>query len=105
MPIQCTRDRVAQEILTTEQNYVRSLHALVQVFKDPIAKRIEEGSIGLTETNFHIIFSNIEEIIEVPLGFALVPSSTGTWISESYTKLFTICHLSSSPSPPFPPGF
>lgn len=54
-----------QEILTTEQTYVRSLHALTQAFKDPIAKRIEEGSFGLTEAQFHTIFSNVEEIIQV----------------------------------------
>lgn len=69
LPIKCTRDRVVKEILTTEQTYVRSLHAMTQAFKDPIARRIEEGSLSLTEANFHVIFSNVEEIIQVAFVF------------------------------------
>lgn len=65
IPVECGRDHVVMEILTTEQTYVRSLCVLLHVFKDPIALKIEEGPWSLTEANFHTIFSNIEEIVEV----------------------------------------
>jgi hypothetical protein len=41
------------------------MHVLTQVFKDPMAQKIDEGTLGLTEANFHTIFSNVEDIIVV----------------------------------------
>jgi len=69
IPIKCTRDRITMELLTTEQTYVKNLQVLVQVFKDPIAHRILDGTLGLSEANFHVIFSNVEEILAVNVRF------------------------------------
>jgi hypothetical protein len=60
------RDRLAFQLLHSEQKYVRNLNILVQTWKDPLASRIISRSIvTVTEAQFLTLFGNIEDLILV----------------------------------------
>lgn len=59
------RDRVADELLRTEQSYVRSLNIIVHVYKHPMIDGIINKELPVTEEQLRIVFGNLEELINV----------------------------------------
>eukprot|EP01098_Paradermamoeba_levis_P003190 TRINITY_DN1484_c0_g9_i1.p1 TRINITY_DN1484_c0_g9~~TRINITY_DN1484_c0_g9_i1.p1 ORF type:complete len:304 (+),score=81.93 TRINITY_DN1484_c0_g9_i1:213-1124(+) len=62
---QTHRDRVAQEILKTEQLYLKNLSTLVKVFLMPLRAAVSEGNEIITTVEIRKIFSDIEVIINI----------------------------------------
>ncbi|GAB5358943.1 hypothetical protein AAMO2058_000502300 [Amorphochlora amoebiformis] len=83
------RKRVAEEILSTERSYVKSLDILVSVFYEPICKAAESGKAILSKEDINVLFSNITTIRDLNKKFLadledkIANYTTNTTISET----------------------
>jgi hypothetical protein len=59
------RDKVAQEIFTSEQTYVQSLEELVDLYVKPLRRAVAAGSPVLSASAIDTIFSNVEAIVRI----------------------------------------
>jgi hypothetical protein len=59
------RDQIANELLKTEQNYVRYLKILIYVWMKPMEEAAKKGTISISVDNVHRIFTGIEDILQV----------------------------------------
>lgn len=57
------RRNVIKELITTEGDYVKDLNVLINIFMVPLE---ESGIISYNESN--ILFSNIQDLLEINLG-------------------------------------
>eukprot|EP01130_Rhizamoeba_saxonica_P010181 TRINITY_DN4171_c0_g1_i1.p1 TRINITY_DN4171_c0_g1~~TRINITY_DN4171_c0_g1_i1.p1 ORF type:complete len:945 (+),score=215.29 TRINITY_DN4171_c0_g1_i1:19-2853(+) len=57
------RDRIASEILSTEQNYVKSLEIAIDVFKTPMVENAQNGTLPISDNQIREIFGNIEQLL------------------------------------------
>eukprot|EP00003_Mantamonas_plastica_P005724 TRINITY_DN1466_c0_g1_i12.p1 TRINITY_DN1466_c0_g1~~TRINITY_DN1466_c0_g1_i12.p1 ORF type:complete len:1222 (-),score=469.78 TRINITY_DN1466_c0_g1_i12:54-3719(-) len=55
------RNRVANEIMTSERSYVNSLKTSIKIIKEPMMLRLEE--LGVTMSDVELMFSNMEDLI------------------------------------------
>jgi hypothetical protein len=53
------RDQIANELLITEQNYVRYLKILIHVWMKPMEEAAKKGAIDFSVENVHRIFNGI----------------------------------------------
>jgi hypothetical protein len=51
------RDQIANELLTSEQNYVRYLKVLIYVWMKPMEEAAKKGTINFSVDNVHRIFT------------------------------------------------
>jgi len=59
------RDRIADEILRSEQTYVRSLNLLYTHFKKPLQEMMTINQLAITDVQFQTLFANLEDLINV----------------------------------------
>eukprot|EP01125_Pyxidicula_operculata_P004527 TRINITY_DN170_c1_g1_i2.p1 TRINITY_DN170_c1_g1~~TRINITY_DN170_c1_g1_i2.p1 ORF type:complete len:534 (-),score=121.18 TRINITY_DN170_c1_g1_i2:4-1605(-) len=59
------RDRVVDEILRTEQTYVKSLKTVNQLIKTPLIEAINRKDLSLEINDVRMLFSNIGDILRV----------------------------------------
>jgi len=59
------RDRIADEILRSEQTYVRSLNLLYTHFKKPLHELMTTNQLAITDVQFQTLFANLEDLINV----------------------------------------
>jgi len=59
------RQKIAEELLSTERTYVEQLLVIQTVFEDPMKKSCDSSQPLLTSKNAAIIFSNLGEIVKL----------------------------------------
>lgn len=66
------RQRVAKELLQTEQSYVDSLKTVCELLITPIASNAKRGLPIIKDDEFFGVFANIEELLEYHKHFLCV---------------------------------
>lgn len=59
------RAQVEWELVASEEKYIQCLNILMAVYFNPLKAKVAKGSAKLTESDFHLLFSNVESIWKV----------------------------------------
>ncbi|KAJ1674953.1 hypothetical protein EV182_002228, partial [Spiromyces aspiralis] len=90
--LEVARNQFLAELVETERSYVRSLRALIQVYVEPLRAAAKARNDELiTPYDSHVIFGNIERILDVNGRF--LADLEAWWNSDSATRgsLATLC--------------